>query len=61
MTGEAKSEAFTLLVFKEVCDVEEVENFLWHLENYSQHENVRDGDAKINTVVFYLLKIVMLW
>ncbi|XP_070010716.1 uncharacterized protein [Nicotiana sylvestris] len=49
------------LVLKGVRNTQEVENFLWHLENYFKHGKVRDDEAKINTVVLYLLEVVTLW
>ncbi|XP_070032870.1 uncharacterized protein [Nicotiana tomentosiformis] len=58
---EAKIEAPKPLVFKGVRDAQEVENFLWHLENYFRHVKVRDDEVKINTVVLYLTKIAVLW
>ncbi|XP_019252669.1 PREDICTED: uncharacterized protein LOC109231463 [Nicotiana attenuata] len=58
---EAKIEAPKPPVFKGVRDAQEVENFLWHLENYLWHRKVRDDEAKINTVVLYLLETAMLW
>ncbi|XP_070002084.1 uncharacterized protein [Nicotiana sylvestris] len=58
---EAKIEDPKPLVFKGVRDVQEVENILWHLENYFRHDKVRDDEAKINTTVLYLSKTAMLW
>ncbi|XP_070029677.1 uncharacterized protein [Nicotiana sylvestris] len=49
VTREAKIEAPKHPVFKGVRDAQEVENFLWHLENYFRHGKVRDDEAKINT------------
>ncbi|XP_070029011.1 uncharacterized protein [Nicotiana sylvestris] len=49
VTREAKIEAPKPPVFKGVRDAQEVENFLWHLENYFRHGKVRDDEAKINT------------
>lgn len=54
VTREAKIEAPKPPVFKGVRDAQEVENFLWHLENYFRHGKVRDDEAKINTAVLYL-------
>ncbi|XP_070014677.1 uncharacterized protein [Nicotiana sylvestris] len=61
VTREAKIEAPKPSVFKGVCDAQEVENFLWHLENYLRHGKVRDDEAKINIAVLYLSETVMLW
>ncbi|XP_070007755.1 uncharacterized protein [Nicotiana sylvestris] len=61
VTMEAKIEAPKPLVFKGVCNAQEVENFLWNLENYFRHGKVRDDEAKINTAVLYLSEIAMLW
>ncbi|XP_059294573.1 uncharacterized protein LOC132047562 [Lycium ferocissimum] len=61
MMREAKIEAPKPPVFKVVRDVQEVENFLWHLENYFKHGKVRDDETKINTVVLYLTETAMLW
>ncbi|XP_070002194.1 uncharacterized protein [Nicotiana sylvestris] len=61
VTREAKIEAPKPPVFKGVRDAQEVENFLWHLENYFRHGKVRDDEAKINTAVLYLSKTAMLW
>ncbi|XP_070034590.1 uncharacterized protein [Nicotiana tomentosiformis] len=58
---EAKIEAPIPPVFKGVRDAQEVENFLWHLENYFKHGKVRDDEAMINTAVLYLLETAMLW
>ncbi|XP_060172138.1 uncharacterized protein LOC132603213 [Lycium barbarum] len=58
---EAKIEAPKPPVFKGVRDAQEVENFLWHLENYFKHGKVRDDEAKINTAVLYLTETAMLW
>ncbi|XP_070014912.1 uncharacterized protein [Nicotiana sylvestris] len=61
VTREAKIEAPKPPVFKGVCDAQEMENFLWHLENYFRHGKVRDDEAKINTAVLYLSETSMLW
>ncbi|XP_070054893.1 uncharacterized protein [Nicotiana tomentosiformis] len=61
VTREAKIKAPKPPVFKGVRDVQEVENFLWHLENYFRHSRVSDDKTKINIVVLYLTKIVALW
>ncbi|XP_070049747.1 uncharacterized protein [Nicotiana tomentosiformis] len=61
MTREAKIKAPKPPVFKGVHDAQEVENFLWHLENYFKHGKVKDGEAMINTVVLYLSETAMLW
>ncbi|XP_070040744.1 uncharacterized protein [Nicotiana tomentosiformis] len=58
---EAKIEAPKPPVFKGVRNAQEVENFLWHLENYFNHGKVRDDEAMINTIVLYLSETSMLW
>lgn len=58
---EAKIEAPKPLVFKGVRDAQEVENFLWHSENYFKCNKVRSDDTKINTAVLYLTEMAMLW
>lgn len=50
VTREAKIEAPKPPVFKRVHNAQEVENFVWHLENYSWHGKVRGYKAKINTI-----------
>ena len=45
VTREAKIEAPKPPVFKGVRDAQEVENFLWHLENYFRHGKVRDDEC----------------
>lgn len=57
---EAKVEASNPLIFKGVCDAQEVQNFLWNLENYFKFNLVKNDENKINTVVLYLSKMVML-
>ncbi|XP_070020078.1 uncharacterized protein [Nicotiana sylvestris] len=61
VTREAKIEAPKPPVFKGVRDAQEVENFLWHLENYFRKDKVRDDEAKIKTTVLYFLETAMLW
>ncbi|XP_070035444.1 uncharacterized protein [Nicotiana tomentosiformis] len=61
VTREAKIEAPKPPVFKGVRDAQEVENFLWNLENYLRHGKVRDDEAMINTAVLYLSETAMLW
>ncbi|XP_070056615.1 uncharacterized protein [Nicotiana tomentosiformis] len=61
VTREAKIEAPKPPVFKGVRDAQEVENFLWNLENYFRHGKVRDDEAMNNTVVLYLSEFAMLW
>ncbi|XP_070057874.1 uncharacterized protein [Nicotiana tomentosiformis] len=61
VTREAKIEAPKPPVFKGVRDAQEVENFLWHLENYFKHGKVKDDEAMINTAVLYLSETAMLW
>lgn len=48
-------------IFKGVRDAQEVENFLWHLENYFKCNKVSSDDTKINTAVIYLTEMAMLW
>ena len=48
-------------MFKGVRNAQEVENFLWHLENYFKCNRVRSDVNKITTAVLYLLDMVMLW
>ena len=48
-------------MFKGVCDAQEVENFLRHLENYYKCSRVRSDENKINTAVLYLSEMAMLW
>lgn len=55
MTIEDKIEAPKLSMFKGDSDTQEVEKFLWYLENYFKHGNVRDDEAKINTASLYLM------
>ncbi|XP_070050503.1 uncharacterized protein [Nicotiana tomentosiformis] len=61
VTREAKIEAPKPRVFKGVRNIQEVENFLWHLENYFRHGKVRDDEAMINTAVVYFSETAMLW
>ncbi|XP_069151810.1 uncharacterized protein [Solanum lycopersicum] len=58
---EARVEAPKPPIFKGVRDAQEVENFLWHLENYFKCSRVRSDENKINTVVLYFSDMVMLW
>ncbi|XP_027769932.1 uncharacterized protein LOC107009291 [Solanum pennellii] len=48
-------------MFKGIHDAQEVENFLWHLENYFKCSRVRSDSNKINTSVLYLSEMAMLW
>ena len=48
-------------MFKGVRDAQEVENFLWHLENYFKCNRVGSNVNKINTAVLYLSEMSMLW
>ncbi|XP_070011261.1 uncharacterized protein [Nicotiana sylvestris] len=61
VTREANIEVPKPPVFKGVHDAQEVENFLWHLENYFKYDRVMDDEAKINTAVLYPLETVMPW
>ena len=58
---EAKVEAPKPPIFKGVCDAQEVENFLWLLENYFKCSWVRSDENKINIAVLYLSEMAMLW
>ena len=48
-------------MFKGVLDAQEVENFLWHLENYFKCNRVQSDVNKINTSMLYLSEMDMLW
>ena len=48
-------------MFKGVCDAQELENFLWHLENYFKCNGLKSDESKINTAVLYLSEMAMLW
>ena len=48
-------------IFKGVRDAQEVDNFLWHLENYFKYNRVRSDENKINTAVLYLTELAILW
>ena len=48
-------------MFKGVRNAQEVENFLWYMENYFKYNRVRSDVNKINAVVLYLLEMPMLW
>ena len=58
---EARVEAPKPPVFKGVRDAQEVDNFLWHLENYFKCMRVRSDVKKINTDVLYLSELAILW
>ena len=58
---EARVEAPKPPVFKGVRDAQDVDNFLWHLENYFKCMRVRSDVNKINTTVLYLSESAMLW
>ena len=47
-------------MFKGVRDAQEVENFLWNLENYFKCNRVRSDVNKISTAVLYLSEMPML-
>ena len=51
---EARVEAPKPPMFKGIRDAQEVENFLWHLENYFKCCRVKNNETKINTAVLYL-------
>ena len=46
---------------KGIRDTEEVEIIMWHLENYFKYIWVKSDKYKINTTVFYLSEMTMLW
>ena len=48
-------------MFKGVRDAQEVENFLWQLENHFKCNRVQSDVNKINTAVLYLSEMSMLW
>ena len=50
-----------LSYFNGVRDTQEVEKFLWQLENYFKYCRVKSDKNKINNVVFYLFEMAMLW
>ncbi|WMV07362.1 hypothetical protein MTR67_000747 [Solanum verrucosum] len=57
---EAKVEAPNPHMFKGVRDAQEVENFLWHLENYFKCSQLNSDKNKINTIVMHLSEMSML-
>ena len=57
---EARVEAPRQPMFKGVRNAQEVENFLWYMENYFKYNRVRSDVNKINTVVLYLSEMPML-
>ena len=48
-------------MFKGVRDVQEMENFLWHLQNYFKCNRLKRDESGINMTVLYLLEMSMLW
>ena len=58
---EARVEAPKPPMFKGICDAQEVENFLWHLENSYKCSRVKNDETKINTAVLYLSEMAILW
>ena len=58
---EARVEAPKPPAFKGVHDAQDVDNFLWHLENYFKCMRVHSYVNKINTAVLYLSESAMLW
>ena len=58
---EARVEAPKPPMFKGIRDAQEVENFLWHLENYFKCSRVKNDETKINTAVLYLSEMAILW
>ena len=56
---EARVEAPRPPMFKGVRDAQEVENFLWQLENHFKCNRVQSDVNKINTAVLYLLEMLM--
>ncbi|KAL3346514.1 hypothetical protein AABB24_025117 [Solanum stoloniferum] len=45
---EAKVEAPKPPMFKGIRDAQEVENFLWHLENYFKYNRLKSDKSKAN-------------
>lgn len=43
-------------MFKGVRNAQELENFLWHLENYFKWNRVNNDESKINIIVLYLIR-----
>ena len=58
---ESRVEAPKPPIFKGVCDAHEVENFLWHLENYFKYNRVKNDENKINTTMLYVSEMAMVW
>ena len=58
---EAKVKAPKPRMLKGVHHTQEVEKFLWHLENYFKYNRMKSDKSKINTDVFYLSEMAMLW
>lgn len=48
-------------MLKGVYDAQEVESFLWHLENHFKCKRMKSDESKLNTTVVYLSEIIMLW
>ena len=48
-------------IFKGTHYAQEVENFLWYLENYFKCSRVKSDENNINTVMLYLFEMTMLW
>ena len=47
-------------IFKGVHDAQEMENILWHLENYFMCSQVRSDENKNNTAMLYISEMAML-
>ena len=58
---EAKVEDPKPPMFRVVHDVQEVENFLWKMENSFKCNRGKSDENKINTIVLYLSEMDMLW
>ena len=57
---EARIEAPKPPIFKGVHDAQEMENILWHLENYFMCSQVRSDENKNNTAMLYISEMAML-
>lgn len=49
------------LVLKGTHDVQEVENFLCHIENYFKFNKMKRDEMKINITVLYIIEMATLW
>ena len=57
---EARVEAPKQPILKGVRDAQEVENFLWHFENYFKCSRKKSDENKINIAMLYLSEMAML-